>query len=93
MEGKKYVAVIDGLVEKGVVHAKGKVIMVEMSEERAANLIRAGYIEEILPEAPKVEKKEIEAPQRKVIGKEDAQTKDATGMAAALKNKGKNKRK
>jgi hypothetical protein len=88
---KQYKALIDNLVERGVVHAKGKVLMVEVSDDRAKNLINAGYIEEILPEAPKVEKKEMEAPQNKMVEKADAGTKDATGLAASLKNKNKKK--
>lgn len=87
---KKYRAVIE-LVEKGVVHAKGKMLMVEVSDDRAKNLINAGYIEEVLPEAPKTEVKAFEAPQKKVITAEDTEQKGATGLAAKLKEKNKKK--
>lgn len=83
---KKYRTLIDKLEEKGVVHAKGKILMVEVSDERAQNLINAGYIEEVVEgicEGPAKEKeKDIEAPKNKM--EEGADKKSATGKGANL---------
>ena len=87
---KQYKALINQLVENGAVHAIGQIIMVPLTDERATNLINAGYIEEVV-EVKEVEvKKEIEAPIKKVITGEDTDKKTATGVGAGLlKKKGK----
>lgn len=97
MEKKEYKVMIDNLVEKGVPHAKGRMLQVEISEERATNLIRAGYIEEVgaeeqKPEVKEPEKKNIEAPENKMITGEDTEKKTATGKGAGLLNKKKDKK-
>ena len=90
MPEKSYRSLIDNLVEGFARHLKGETIKVKIDDARAQALIRAGYIEEIVPEAPKVEEKAIEAPIKKVITGEDTDKKDATGFGAKLlKKKGK----
>lgn len=92
MEKKIYKVIIPNFVEKGVVHSKGQSLQVEIDETRAANLVNAGYIEEVLPEAQKPEVKAIPAaPQDKMIKAGDSEIKTATGFVAKLKEK-KNKK-
>jgi len=87
---KKYKVLINNFVEKGVVHAKDSILQVEVAEDRAINLINAGYIEEVSTAAPVVEKKVIEAEVKKVITGNETEKKDATGIGAnLLKKKGK----
>lgn len=87
---KKYKVLINNFVEKGVVHSKDSILQVEVAEDRATNLINAGYIEEVVAAAPVVEKKVIEAETKKVITADQTEKKDATGIGAnLLKKKGK----
>jgi hypothetical protein len=86
----KYKSLIDNLVEKGARHLKGEELKVSIDAERAAALINAGYIEEVVEvkEEVKPETKNIEAPIKKVITADDTDKKGATGKGASLlKNK------
>lgn len=89
---KKYKSLIQNLVEKGAVHAKGQILQVPIDDERAKNLINAGYIEEVVEveaKTPEEEKKNLEAPENKM--ETGADKKDATGKGANLL-KGKRKK-
>jgi len=86
MSQRKLIVAIDGFTEKQARHMKGDVLKIEIDEERAAALIKAGYIyeEEI---AKKVEEKAIEAPIQKIVTGEDTENKGVTGKGAGLLNK------
>jgi len=95
-EDKKpvYVAVETGFTERQARHAKDQVIEVEMSPERAANLLKAGYIKlkEDKKEEPKAEEKAIAGPETdRAMKSEDSEKKGAEGKGADLL-KGKDKK-
>lgn len=84
---KKYKAAINNLYEAGIPHAKGQEIKVPLTEERAINLLKYGYIEEVVESKEEVipEVKNYEVPQKKVITTEP----NANGLTAKLKAKAK----
>jgi hypothetical protein len=88
MPDKIYKSSIDNLIEGNARHLKGEILKVKIDDARAAALINAGYIEEVVPaSAIKPEVKEAEAPIKKVITADEAETKGATGKGAGLLKK------
>lgn len=87
MSDKKYIVSIDGFVEKGTRHMKGEDLKIEIDEDRAQALIRAGYITEKTEDKPAAQEKVIEAPQQKIITGEDTEKKGSTGKGAGLLKK------
>ena len=70
------------LCEAGITHEKGQELKVSITEERAQNLIRAGYIEEV-----ETQQKNFEAPQTK-----DMKPADVTKKAEETEVKSKPKK-